>query len=66
MQHSYINLFYSLTAIYHQLFIRGREQPASSSANLQLVVGRKGSIRLKLTFFIGSYKKAQQTGEEGQ
>lgn len=66
MQLSCIDLMYSLTAVYDQLFIRGREQPASSSASLQLVVGLKGSIRLNLTFFIGSYKEAQQTGEEGQ
>lgn len=66
MQLSCIDLIYSLTAVYDQLFIRGREQPASSSASLQLVVGLKGSIRLNLTFFIGSYKEAQQTGEEGQ
>lgn len=64
MQHSCINPISSVTAVCDQLLIRRREQPASSSANLQLVVGLKGSIRLNLTFFIGSYKKAQQTGEE--
>lgn len=66
MQHSCINRMYSVTAVSDQLFIKGREQPASSSASLQLVVGLKGSIRLNLTFFSGSYETAQQTGEEGQ
>lgn len=62
VQQSCINLICSVTAVCDQLFIRGTEQPASSSASLQLVVGLKGSIRLNLTFFIG-YKKAKQTGE---
>lgn len=66
MQHSCMNWIYSVTGVYDQLFIRGREQSDSSAASLQLVVGLRGSIRLNLTFFIGFYTKAQQTGEEGQ
>lgn len=55
---------FTVAAVYDHMFIRRREQPASTS--LLLVTGLKGSIRLNLTFFIGSYKKAQQTEEEGQ
>lgn len=62
IQHTDINLIFAVTAIYDQMFIRRTDQPASSLASLQLVIGLKGSIRLNLTFFIGSYKKARQTG----
>lgn len=50
----------TLWAAAHQ---RQKKQPALSSASLQLVVGLRGSIRLNLTFFIGSFEEAQQTGE---
>lgn len=67
MQRSCTNLICLLvTAVYDQLLIRGGDQPAPSSASLQLVAGLRGSIRLNRTFFIGSYRKPQQTGEEGQ
>lgn len=67
MQHSCTNLICLLvTAVYDQLLFRGGAQPASSSASLQLLAGLRGSIRLNRTSFIGSYRKPQQTGEEGQ
>ena len=66
MQHSCIHQIYSLTAVYDQMFIRGRKQPASTSSSLPLVVGLRASTSVTLTFLIGFYKKAQQTGEEGQ
>lgn len=67
MQHNCTNLIcLFVTAAYDQLLIRGGHHSASSSVSLQLVVGLRGSIRLNRTFFIGSYRKPQQTGEEGQ
>lgn len=53
MQHSCI----------HLLSDRSLWLPVSSSASVRLVVGLEGSIKLNVTFFTGSYKKAQKTGE---